>query len=51
MLKHHESGIVSGAEHEWEKTGARHAASVFAANVDKDGSGTIPVLVTNPVSL
>ena len=51
MLKYHESGIVGGAEHEWEKTGARHAASVLATNVNKDGAGTIPVLITNPVSL
>ena len=51
MLKDHESCFVRGTDHEWEETSVRNTAAVLTANVDEDGSGTVPVLVTNPISL
>ena len=51
MLKDHESCFVRGTDHEWEETSVGNAAAVLTANVDEDGSGTVPVLVTNPISL
>ena len=51
MLKDHESCFVRGTDHEWEETSVRNTAAVLTANVDEDGSGTVPVLITNPISL
>ena len=51
MLKDHESCFMRGTDHEWEETSVRNTAAVLTANVDEDGSGTVPVLVTNPISL
>ena len=42
---------MRGTDHEWEETSVRNTAAVLTANVDEDGSGTVPVLVTNPISL
>ena len=51
MLEHHESSVVCSTDHEWVKAGVGHAASVFTTDVNEDGAGAVPVLVTDPVSL